>query len=514
MPTLEVAPEPLVRIEHLCKSFGSLMANQDISFDIQKGEVHCLLGENGAGKSTLSESLYGFYKPDSGKIYMEGKLLTLDSPRDAVNAGIGMVHQHFILAQPMSVVENIVVGTPIPGLRTNLKQAAQKIIALCAQYDLNLDPYARVSDLSVGQQQWVEILKALYSGVKLLILDEPTAVLTPQESAKLFTILKHMTTDGLSILLITHKLYEVLSISDRVTVLRKGKLIATVNTSNEDRDDLARMMVGRVVKFKVKKDPLPPGDVVLNVEKVSLQRENKVLALDKFSLTVHKNEIVGLAGVAGNGQKELFDVIVGVQKVLNGKIVLDGTDITNDTPIKISQQGVASIPPDRIDEGLVMNFSIQENLILGMHRNAMFRHGIVYNRIALERFSKKSIEDYDIAVQSDLQPARTLSGGNLQKVILARELSQGPKFVIASSPTRGLDVGATEYVHAKLVQLRKEGSGILLISEDLDEIFNVADVIAVIYNGQVVGVVNVDDTTKEKVGLLMAGIVESEERSQ
>lgn len=514
MPTLEVAPEPLVRIEHLCKSFGSLMANQDISFNIQKGEVHCLLGENGAGKSTLSESLYGFYKPDSGKIYMEGKLLTLDSPRDAVNAGIGMVHQHFILAQPMSVVENIVVGTPIPGLRTNLKQAAQKIIALCAQYDLNLDPYARVSDLSVGQQQWVEILKALYSGVKLLILDEPTAVLTPQESAKLFTILKHMTTDGLSILLITHKLYEVLSISDRVTVLRKGKLIATVNTSNEDRDDLARMMVGRVVKFKVKKDPLPPGDVVLNVEKVSLQRENKVLALDKFSLTVHKNEIVGLAGVAGNGQKELFDVIVGVQKVLNGKIVLDGTDITNDTPIKISQQGVASIPPDRIDEGLVMNFSIQENLILGMHRNAMFLHGIVYNRIALERFSKKSIADYDIAVQSDLQPARTLSGGNLQKVILARELSQGPKFVIASSPTRGLDVGATEYVHAKLVQLRADGSGILLISEDLDEIFNVADVIAVIYNGQVVGVVNVDDTTKEKVGLLMAGIVESEERSQ
>lgn len=514
MPTQEVAPEPLVRIERLCKSFGTLMANQDISFDIRKGEVHCLLGENGAGKSTLSETLYGHYKPDSGAIYFNGERLTLESPKDAVNAGIGMVHQHFILAQPMSVVENIVVGTPIPGIRTNLKQAAEKISNLCKQYELNLDPYTRVSDLSVGQQQWVEILKALYSGVKLLILDEPTAVLTPQESEKLFIILKHMTDDGLAILLITHKLYEVLSISDRVTVLRKGKLIGTVDTSDVDRDELARMMVGRVVKFKVSKEPIPAGKVVLNVDHVSVQRENKVFALNKICLTVHKNEIVGLAGVAGNGQQELFDVIVGVQKVLNGKVELDGTDITDKEPIQVSKQGVASIPPDRIDQGLVMNFSIQENLILGMHRDAKFRHGLVYNRMALEQFSKKSISDYDIAVQTDLQPARTLSGGNLQKVILARELSQNPKFVIASSPTRGLDVGATEYVHSKLVQLRSEGSGILLISEDLDEIFNVADVIAVIYNGEILGVVRTDETTKEDVGLLMAGIVGREERSQ
>ncbi len=511
MPNPGQASEPLLRIEHLCKSFGSLMANQDISFEIDRGEIHCLLGENGAGKSTLSESLYGFYKPNSGAIFMNGNRLTLNSPRDAVNAGIGMVHQHFILAQPMSVAENIVVGTPIPGLRTNLKQAAQKISSLCAQYDLHLDPYARVSSLSVGQQQWVEILKALYSGVNLLILDEPTAVLTPQESAKLFSILKRMTQEGLSILLITHKLYEVLSISNRVTVLRKGKLVGTVNTADVDRDDLARMMVGRVVKFKVNKEPIPPGSVVLDVENLSVQRENQVFALKQLSLCVHRHEIVGLAGVAGNGQKELFDAIVGVQKVLGGKIILDGKEITNQSPMAIGSQGVASIPPDRIDEGLLMNFSIQENLILGMHREAKFRRFLVFNRSALDQFSQKSISEYDIAAQSDQQPARKLSGGNLQKVILARELSQRPKFVVASSPTRGLDVGATEYVHAKLVQLRAEGSGILLISEDLDEIFNVADVIAVIFNGQVVGVLPTEATTKEEVGLLMAGVAQAQE---
>lgn len=514
MPNPGQASEPLLRIEHLCKSFGSLMANQDISFDIQKGEIHCLLGENGAGKSTLSETLYGFYKPDSGAIYMNGKRLNLNSPRDAVNAGIGMVHQHFILAQPMSVVENIVVGTPIPGVRTNLKQAAEKISKLCAQYNLHLDPNARVSSLSVGQQQWVEILKALYSGVNLLILDEPTAVLTPQESANLFSILKQMTKDGLSILLITHKLYEVLSISNRVTVLRKGKWVDTVNTCDVTRDDLARMMVGRVVKFKVQKDAMTPGDVVLDVENISAQRENKVHALDHLSLCVHRNEIVGIAGVAGNGQKELFDALVGVQKVSEGKILLDGHEITNETPMAIRAQGVASIPPDRIDEGLMMNFSIQENLILGMHHESQFTRFGMFDAKKLDRFSQKSIKEYDIAAQSDRQPVRNLSGGNLQKVILARELSQQPKLVIASSPTRGLDVGATEYVHAKLVQLRAEGSGILLISEDLDEIFNVSDTIAVIFNGQIVGIVNVEQTTKEEVGLWMAGIVQSKEASQ
>jgi general nucleoside transport system ATP-binding protein len=505
---------PLLRIENLTKSFGSLVANQDISFEIRRGEIHCLLGENGAGKSTLSECLYGYYKPETGHIYFKDRLLNLSSPRDAVVAGIGMVHQHFILAQPMSVVENIVVGTEIKGFRTNLKQAAAKIADLCAQYEIHLDPHAKVSALSVGQQQWVEILKALYVGVDLLILDEPTAVLTPQESNKLFSILKKMTQAGLSILLITHKLYEVLSISDRVTVLRKGKRIATVNTCDTNRDDLARMMVGRVVSFKVQKEAMLPGEAVLELKDIVARKENGLPALDQLSLTVHKFEIVGLAGVAGNGQKELFDLVAGVLKATSGRVLLGGEDLTNQSPAAVSAKGLASIPPDRIHEGLLMGFSVQENLVLGMHNHRQFQRFGLFNQPALDQFSKKSIAEYDIAAQSVNQCVKNLSGGNLQKVILARELSQHPKCVMASSPTRGLDVGAMEYVHNKLVQLRTDGSGILLISEDLDEIFNLADVVAVIFKGRIVGVKKVDETTKEAVGLLMAGTDGAREGSQ
>jgi general nucleoside transport system ATP-binding protein len=511
MDVSQTTLEPLVRIECLTKSFGALKANQDISFDIRKGEVHCLLGENGAGKSTLSECLYGFYKPDSGRIFFKGKPLVLNSPKDAVEAGIGMVHQHFILAQPMSVVENIVVGTHIHGLRTNLKQAAVRITELCRQYELQLDPFAKVSTLSVGQQQWVEILKALYVGIDLLILDEPTAVLTPQESIKLFAILKKMTREGLSILLITHKLYEVTSTSDRVTVLRKGRWVTTVNTCDVTRDDLAQMMVGRVVNFKVNKEALLPGNMVLDLQDICAPKENGLPALDHLNLAVHRQEIIGLAGVAGNGQKELFDVIVGVLKVSAGKVWLDGEDITNRTPASISKAGLAGIPPDRIHEGLVMDFSVQENLILGDHNHSQFRRFGVFNQKALDQFTEKSIADFDISAQSARQHVKNLSGGNLQKVILARELSHEPKCVIASSPTRGLDVGAMEYVHNKLVQLRSQGTGILLISEDLDEIFNLVDWIAVIFKGRIVGMMRVEDTTKEDVGLLMAGIIPTTE---
>lgn len=499
---------PLLQVEHLSKSFGSLAANQDISFDIRTGEIHCLLGENGAGKTTLAECLYGFYRPDAGRIAFKGKQLSLNSPRDAINVGIGMVHQHFILAQPMTVVENIVVGTHIPGIRLDLKRTAARIADLCRDYGLDLDLNARVSSLSVGQQQWIEILKALYVGVDLLILDEPTAVLTPQESAQLFSILKKMTQGGLSILLITHKLYEVLNMSDRVTVLRKGKLVNTVNTSTTSRDDLACMMVGRVVNFKVEKDPLQMGETVLELNDLHLRRENGVPALDGFSLTVCGGEIVGLAGVAGNGQRELYDVIVGVQKPTQGSVVLAGEEITAEPPLAINAKGLVGIPPDRIHEGLIMDFSIEENLILGMHHKKEFQRFGLFNPSAMDAFARKSVSDYDIAVQTVSQAARKLSGGNLQKVILARELSQAPRCVIASSPTRGLDVGAMEYVYSRLIQLRARGAGILLISEDLDEIFNVADTVAVIFKGRVVGISRVEATTKEQVGLWMAGIHE------
>lgn len=500
--------EVLLRIEHLTKSFNGFVANDDISFDIHKGEVHCLLGENGAGKSTLSECIFGYFKPDSGKIFFKDQLLDLNSPREAIDAGIGMVHQHFILAEPMTVAENIVVGTAQKGIGTNVKQAAARLENLCRQYDLDLDPYAKISTLSVGQQQWVEILKALYVGIDLLILDEPTAVLTPQESDQLFSILKKMTAEGLAILLITHKLYEVLNLSDRVTVLRKGRLIATVETKDMNRDDLARMMVGRVIDFKVQKEELTPGDVVLDIRELHARRDNGVTALDGLSLSVRQREIVGLAGVAGNGQKELYDAVVGVLHATGGQIKLGEEEITHLAPSEICSRGLAGIPPDRLHEGLVLNFSVEENLMLGLHNQVNFRKLGMFNQPALDRFAKESIAEFDIAVQSPSQKAKGLSGGNLQKVILARELSQHPKCVIASSPTRGLDVGAMEYVHKKLVELRSQGSGILLISEDLDEIFNVADLVAVIFKGKILRVCRVQDTTKGQVGLLMAGIQE------
>ena len=499
----------LLRIVNHTKRFPHVIANDDISFEVNQGEVHCLLGENGAGKTTLAECLFGFYKPDSGKFIFKEQLLNISSPRDAIDAGIGMVHQHFVLAPPLTVVENIIVGTRSKGILLNLENEAKKILTLCKKYGIELDPFATVAELSVGQQQWVEILKALYVGVDLLILDEPTAVLTPQETEKLFKIIKKMTRDGLSVILITHKLYEVMSISDRVTVLRKGKWIATVNTSDVTREELARMMVGRDIDFRVQKEAIEPGTVILEISDLHALKDNKTEALNGINLRLRQHQIIGLAGVAGNGQKELFDVIVGVRDTKSGKVVLAGEDITNLSPLSISSKGLASIPQDRIHEGLIMDFAVEDNLIMGLQRKETYRRGLLLNKQRINQFAVDSIDSYDIATPSPRQKTKVLSGGNLQKIILARELSQRPKCVIASSPTRGLDVGAMEYVHKRLVELRKEGVGILLISEDLDEIFNISDIIAIIFRGQIMGTYYVNDINIEKVGLLMAGIQEA-----
>ena len=499
---------PVIRFEHHSKHFPQVVANDDISFEIRHSEVHCLLGENGAGKTTLAECLYGFYKPTAGKIFFEGEELSLNSPRDAIDAGIGMVHQHFVLAEPMTVVENIIVGTEIKGISLNLQHAAEKIKDICKKYGVDLDPFAVVSELSVGQQQWVEILKALYSGVKLLILDEPTAVLTPQETEKLFQIIRQMTREGFSILMITHKLHEVMRVSDRVTVLRKGKWVATVNTNQVTKEELTRMMVGRYVAFKIEKEAIKPGKPVLEIKDVYFKKNDHLDALCGVSLTLNEYEILGLAGVAGNGQKELFDVIVGVDSVNEGQILLSGEDITNNTPIETSIKGIASIPQDRIHQGLLMEFTVAENLILGLQRRPAFKKNGFLDKHSIEEFAEESIQNYEIATPSPFQIARVLSGGNLQKIILARELSQKPKCVIASSPTRGLDVGAMKFVHNRLVELRGQGVGVLLISEDLDEIFNVSDRIAVIFRGKIMGVFDIDKINTEKVGLLMAGVQE------
>ena len=499
------AAEPLLRIEDVTKQFPQVLANDSISLTIQKGEIHCLLGENGAGKSTLAEMLYGVHQPDAGAIYYKGQPVKLSSPRDAIDLGIGMVHQHFVLVPPLSVVENIVVGTESVGPLLDLGQASRKLEALCAEYGVELDLQAKIWHLSVGQQQWVEILKALYVGVDLLILDEPTAVLTPQEADKLFAIIRKMRADGLSIIFITHKLKEVMAVSDRVSVLRKGQLVSTVNTTDMTREDLACMMVGREVVFQIEKDELTPGPVLLEISDLRAQDDRGHEALCGLSLEVREGEILGLAGVSGNGQRALFDVLTGARKATAGRVLLEGKDITNRSPRSIARRGVASVPEDRIHQGLIMDFGVDENLILGLQRESPFSKAGFLNRTAIGSFSRELIDSYEIMTPSATQVTKVLSGGNLQKVIMARELSQQPKCLIVNQPTRGLDVGATEYVRRRLLEQRDRGAAILLTSEDLDEIFNLATRIAVIFKGEIVGIFDAEEATIEEVGLLMAG---------
>jgi simple sugar transport system ATP-binding protein len=500
--------EIILRVENLTKIFPGVVANDNISLEIRKGEIHCLLGENGAGKSTIAECLYGTYRPDSGRIFYKDRETHLSSPRDAINLGIGMVHQHFEMIPPMTAIENIVVGTESKGMGLKLGPATKKVAGICKNYGIELDLNAVVSQLPVGKQQWVEILKALYVGAEFLILDEPTAVLTPQEIDRFFMTLKKMTRAGLSIILITHKLDEVMETSDRVTVLRKGKKIGTVNTSETDKADLARRMVGREVVFRVTREEIEPGEVVLELKDIYALKKTGAMGLNGVSLSVCSRQIVGLAGVSGNGQLEIFEVAVGVHKALKGEVFLGGENITNLSPRVIMNKGLASIPQDRLVEGLCMDFSIYENIILGNQREAQFCSGLFLSVGRIDSFTNQKIKDYDIMCANPAQSARCLSGGNLQKLILAREMSQNPKCLIAGQPTRGLDVGAIEYVHQRLLEMREAGAGILLISEELDEIFGLSDYIAVIYKGEIMGVFKNGEVTVEEVGLLMAGIRE------
>jgi simple sugar transport system ATP-binding protein len=498
----------ILKVENITKSFGTLVANDHISFEVQKGHIHCLLGENGAGKSTLAKCIYGASKPDTGMIFFKGEAASFSSPRDAIRLGIGMVHQHFVLAEPMNAVENIIVGEESTGAILNLQDETAKIQALCDQYGLNLDLTLPVAQLSVGEQQWIEILKALYVGVDLLLLDEPTALLTPQEVEKLFSIITKMAEDGISIILITHKLHEVMDVSQRVTVLRKGKMIATVDTADSTKASLAELLVGREFDFQVIKEKVELGDPVLEIKNLSVLRDNGTQGLDNFSITVSQGEIVGLAGVSGNGQPELFDACVGVRIPEQGKILLDGEDIAGLSPLQISNMGLASVPQDRLKQGLISEFTVQENLILGVHGNKPFCSNAVLNWGIVKDFSVDAIKNFEIATSGPDQKIKQLSGGNLQKVLLAREISHEVKALVASSPTRGLDINATYYVYKRFLELLKEGKGILLISEDLDEIFNISDRIGVIYNGKLMGLFPADQVSREQVGLLMAGVKE------
>jgi simple sugar transport system ATP-binding protein len=499
------ADDLVLEMRGIRKEFPGVVANDQVSFEVKRGEVHALLGENGAGKSTLMNILYGLYRPDGGEIRLNGKPVSFSSARDAIQAGIGMVHQHFMLIPVMTVAENIVLGVePRRLLLLDERGAEQRVRELSAQFGLAVDPDALVSDITVGQEQRVEILKALYRGADLLILDEPTAVLTPQEAGELFQIIRSLQADGKSIIFITHKLNEVLEIADRITVLRRGKTIETVPREGATEESLALAMVGRDVLLHVEKKPAEPGDVLLDVDNLHVRDDRGIAKVRGVTFTVRAGEIVGLAGVDGNGQTELIDALTGLQTVELGTITIDGRDITTATPRKALDAGMGHIPEDRQRRGLVLEFTIAENIALHDYAKAPdARLGWIFPRRMAGR-AKRLIRDFDVRGGGPSTPAGGLSGGNQQKVVAAREVDRDPKVLIAAQPTRGLDVGAIEYLHRRLVAERDAGRAILLVSLELDEILSLSDRILVMYEGEFVGE-HTGDVSEEEIGLEMLG---------
>lgn len=495
---------------NVTKTFPGVLANDRVCFDIHQGEVHALLGENGAGKSTLMRQLYGLYKPDDGEIKINGKVVSFNSPADAIAAGIGMIHQHFMLVPTFSVAENVALG--LKSTREPLKdldKVSKRINELSKLYGLKVDPSAYVWQLSVGEQQRVEIIKALYRGASLIILDEPTAVLTPQEVDDLFNTLRQMAEDGHSLVFISHKLNEVLAISQRVTVLRDGRVIGTRNTNEVTKNELVKMMVGREVR-PLAPQPLKPGPVCLEIKGLKAMGDRGTEALRGIDLEIHSGEIVGLAGVSGNGQRELAECLAGVRKVSAGSILLDGMDATSMDVKERVDAGLAYIPEERMRDGAIREFSVEENIFLHDHASPRFTHGMFLDFTRMKDFASSLVRSFSVKTPSLDTPIKNLSGGNIQKLIMARELSRQPKLLLAAQPTRGVDIGATEYIHQRLLQQREEGTAILLISEDLDEIIELSDRIAVLYEGRIMGIVERDQATQEQIGLMMAGIMMNE----
>ena len=496
----------VVDMKGITQKFGTLVANDNIDLTVHKGEVHALLGENGAGKTTLVNSLYGLYHPTSGEIFINGEKVIMDNPNVAIQHGIGMVHQHFMLVQPFTVVENIVLGmeTHKYGI-LDMKTATEKVVALSEQYGLSIDPHTCIQDITVGMQQRVEILKTLYRGADILILDEPTAVLTPQEILDLIQIINNLTEQGKTIIIITHKLKEIKDVSDYCTIIRRGKRIDTVKVSDVTESDLASMMVGREVNFKVDKEERTPGDVVLEVKDLHVKDNRDIPALRGLNLTVRKGEIVGIAGVDGNGQNELEEALMGIRKSESGSIKVDGTEMIGRKPREILDSKVGTIPSDRQRRGLVLDYTIAENMIIENYKKEPFSKRGWLQFDAIKSFAKKLVEEFDVRPADEDYRSGSLSGGNQQKVIIAREISNNPDLLIAVQPTRGLDVGAIEYVHKSLVAQRDKGKAVLLISLELDEVINVSDRIAVIYEGEIVGEVKADGADENELGLMMAG---------
>lgn len=501
-----MAHENVIEMREITKIFGEFVANDKINLELRKGEIHALLGENGAGKSTLMNMLAGLLEPTSGEIVVNGKSEKLDSPSKAASLGIGMVHQHFMLVEAFTVAENIILGSEVTNKGVlDLKKANADILELSERYGLAVDPTAKVEDISVGAQQRVEILKTLYRGADILIFDEPTAVLTPAEIFELMGIMKTLVKEGKSIILITHKLDEIRAVADRVTVIRRGKSIQTVGIEGATNKDLAEMMVGRSVSFVTEKEEAQPKEVVLAISDLVVNENRGVPAVKELSLDVRAGEIVGIAGIDGNGQSELIQAITGLRKVKSGSIKIKGQEVVGLSPRKITEMNVSHVPEDRHRDGLVLEMMLSENIALQTYyKEPLSKNGVLnYNQI--NSYARKLMEEFDVRAANEIVPASALSGGNQQKAIIAREVDRNPDLLIVSQPTRGLDVGAIEYIHKRLIGERDKGKAVLVVSFELDEILNLSDRIAVIHDGKIQGIVKPSETNKQELGILMAG---------
>ena len=501
-----MAHENVIEMREITKIFGEFVANDKINLELRKGEIHALLGENGAGKSTLMNMLAGLLEPTIGEIVVNGKSEKLDSPSKAASLGIGMVHQHFMLVEAFTVAENIILGSEVTNKGVlDLKKANADILELSERYGLAVDPTAKVEDISVGAQQRVEILKTLYRGADILIFDEPTAVLTPAEILELMDIMKALVKEGKSIILITHKLDEIRAVADRVTVIRRGKSIQTVSIEGATNKDLAEMMVGRSVSFVTEKEEAQPKEVVLQISDLVVNENRGVPAVKELSLDVRAGEIVGIAGIDGNGQSELIQAITGLRKVKSGSIKIKGQEVVGFSPRKITEMNVSHVPEDRHRDGLVLEMMLSENIALQTYyKEPLSKNGVLnYNQI--NSYARKLMEEFDVRAANEIVPASALSGGNQQKAIIAREVDRNPDLLIVSQPTRGLDVGAIEYIHKRLISERDKGKAVLVVSFELDEILNLSDRIAVIHDGKIQGIVKPSETNKQELGILMAG---------
>ena len=498
----------ILEMRHIYKQFPGVLANADVCLQVEAGEVHTLLGENGAGKSTLMNVLCGLYKPTSGEILIEGKPVRFNSAKDSMAIGIGMVHQHFMLIPTMTVVENCLIGShDAGGMKLDLKTAAQKISALAKEYSMELDPYKKIGDLAVGERQRVEIIKALFRGARILILDEPTAVLTPQETHELFNMVHSLTDKGFTVLFISHKLNEVKEISNRVTVLRLGRTCGTYNIEDCSVNDLARLMVGREVSFRIDRRQQEQGAPVLQIEDLTLgQKDSEVKTLNHVNLTVHGGEILGIAGVDGNGQSELVECLTGLRRASEGKALYKGKDLLKCSTREIMSHGVSHIPQDRQRTGLVMPMPLRENFILQDYYTEEFGKSGFIDWKYVDAYSDRLIHDFGVKTPGRFELAQNLSGGNQQKVIVAREISRKPELLIAMHPTRGLDVGAIEYIHKNIMDQRDSGIGVLLVSTELEEVLKLSDRVAVMYEGEIMGIVKPSETTVEEMGLMMGGM--------